>query len=163
MAAMGIIIFFVVLGLGTVFVAMRGGPKGASDALHSESRAGRRGMNLGIAAMMAVFGAGVPALVLLDARDEQASAGPGGTRLNTDLQNGRDLFATYCATCHSLDDANAVGRVGPDLDVLRPAAALSVNAIQEGRARGMGQMPAQLLDGDDAKDVALYVEKVAGR
>ena len=51
----------------------------------------------------------------------------------------------------------------PDLDVLAPTAGLTVNAIKEGRARGTGQMPAQLLDGEDAKHVAEYLAEVAGR
>src|ERR687893_254274 len=54
----------------------------------------------------------------------------------------------------SSDQAAAVGRVGPDLDVLAPTTGLTINAIEEGRARGQGQMPAQLLDGEEAKHVA---------
>ena len=37
-----------------------------------------------------------------------------------------------------------------------------LNAIQNGRARGNGQMPAQLYTGQDAEDVAEYVARVAG-
>jgi hypothetical protein len=37
------------------------------------------------------------------------------------------------------------------------------NAIQQGRARGQGQMPPRLLVGEDQKDVADYVAAVAGR
>jgi mono/diheme cytochrome c family protein len=53
--------------------------------------------------------------------------------------------------------------VGPNLDVLRPPPALTVNAIQQGRARGQGQMPAGLLAGEDAENVANYIAAVAGR
>jgi mono/diheme cytochrome c family protein len=73
------------------------------------------------------------------------------------------LFNDKCATCHTLDDAGAVGQVGPNLDELAPPAPLTLNAIQQGRARGRGQMPAQLYDGQDAKDVAAYIALVAGR
>ena len=72
------------------------------------------------------------------------------------------LFAERCATCHTLKDAGAVGRVGPNLDVLAPPKALTLNAIKQGRA-GKGQMPAQLLEDQDSKKVAAYIEEVAGR
>ena len=76
--------------------------------------------------------------------------------------NGRTLFAKNCATCHTLRAVNAVGKVGPNLDQLRPPAPLVLNAIQNGRARGNGQMPADLVAGSDAKDVASFVSAVAG-
>jgi mono/diheme cytochrome c family protein len=53
--------------------------------------------------------------------------------------------------------------VGPDLDTLRPPSALILDAIANGRARGMGQMPEQLVTGPDARDVANYIATVAGR
>jgi mono/diheme cytochrome c family protein len=160
MAAIAFVSFFVALGLGVVLVAMRGGPRGVRDTLE-EGR--RRPMHAGefvLAGAIALFGLVVPAIVL---SSDQASAGPGGTKLNADMQAGRVLFNDKCATCHTLEDAGAVGRVGPDLDVLAPTAGLTVNAIKEGRARGQGQMPAQLLDGEDAKHVAEYIAEVAGR
>jgi len=72
-------------------------------------------------------------------------------------------FTATCGGCHTLKDAGTYGRVGPNLDNLRPKAGLTIDAIKNGRARGQGQMPAQLLEGDDARDVARYIEKVAGR
>jgi len=36
------------------------------------------------------------------------------------------------------------------------------NAIEEGRARGLGQMPALLYQGKEARDVANFVAAVAG-
>ena len=53
--------------------------------------------------------------------------------------------------------------MGPNLDQLRPPKALILDAIQKGRARGQGQMPAGLVDGQDAQDVAAFVAAVAGR
>ncbi len=163
MAALGIIALFVVLGLGVVFVAMQGGPRGARQRLQSQSRTGKRGTTVAVALVIVLFGAAIPTLVLLYNSNEQASAGPAGSNLSAALQEGRESFAEYCATCHSLNDSNSVGKVGPDLDVLRPTAELTINAIDEGRARGMGQMPASLLDGEEAEQVARYVEAVAGR
>ena len=160
MAAIAFVSFFVALGLGVVLVAMRGGPRGVRDTLERGRRRPLHAGEFALAGAIALFGLIVPAIVL---SSDQASAGPGGTKLSAGMQNGRELFNDKCATCHTLSDAGAVGRVGPDLDVLAPTAGLTVNAIKEGRARGQGQMPAQLLEGEDAKHVAEYIEEVAGR
>ncbi|MEY2442060.1 MAG: cytochrome, partial [bacterium] len=94
---------------------------------------------------------------------DQAAAGPGGSKLTAEQKEGRQLFAEKCATCHTLKDAGAVGKVGPNLDMLAPAPALTTNAIENGRANGKGQMPAQLLEKDEAKKVASYIAAVADR
>ncbi len=160
MAALAFVSFFVALGLGVVLVAMRGGPRGVRDTLERGRRKPLHAAEFAVAAGIALFGLVVPAIVL---SSDQSAAGPGGTKLSADLQDGRQLFTEKCATCHALDDSGAVGRVGPDLDVLAPTVGLTVNAIEEGRARGQGQMPAQLLDGEDAKHVAEYIAEVSGR
>jgi mono/diheme cytochrome c family protein len=160
MAALAFVSFFVALGLGVVLVAMRGGPRGVRDTLERERRRPMRSSEFAVAGAIALFGLIVPAVVLMS---NQASAGPSGSKLTAEQQRGRELFNAKCATCHTLADAAAVGRVGPDLDVLAPTEGLTLNAIKQGRARGQGQMPAQLLDGQDAKDVAEYIAEVAGR
>jgi cytochrome c551 len=103
----------------------------------------------------------VPALVIASARDTKKA--PGGVKLTAADERGREIFAERCATCHTLAAANAVGKVGPNLDQLHPPKALVLNAIQQGRARGQGQMPANLIDGQDAQEVSAFVAKVAGR
>lgn len=160
MAAVLFLSFFVALGLGVVLVAMRGGPRGVRDTLEAGRRKPLRSTEFMVAGAIALFGLAVPAVVLLS---DQASAGPAGSTLSAKLTTGRGLFAKRCSQCHQLDDANAIGRVGPNFDKLRPKPALVLDAIKNGRARGQGQMPAQLLDGQDAKDVANYIDKVAGR
>ena len=160
MAAIIFMSIFVALGLGTVLVAMRGGPRGVRDTFETGRRKPMRAIEWAVAGAVALFGLVVPAIIVLG---DQAAAGPGGTKLSADLQEGRELFNQRCATCHALADANAVGQVGPDLDKLAPTKALTLNAIEEGRARGMGQMPAKLFDGEDAEHVAEYIEKVAGQ
>ncbi|MEA2150185.1 MAG: cytochrome [Solirubrobacteraceae bacterium] len=160
MAALIFLAFFLILGLGVVFVAMRGGPRGVRDTLERGRRRPLHAAEFTVAGVIALFGLAVPAIVLLG---DQAKAGPGGGQLSTAQADGRKLFNAKCATCHTLKDANAVGKVGPDLDVLAPTAGLTLDAIKNGRARGSGQMPAQLLDGNDAKNVAKYIEDVAGR
>jgi mono/diheme cytochrome c family protein len=160
MAAAIFLGFFVILGLGVVLVAMRGGPRGVRDTLERGRRRPLHAAEFAVAGVIALFGLAVPVIVLVG---DQASAGPGGNKLSADLQEGRKLFNAKCATCHTLEDAGAVGRVGPNLDQLAPTAGLTLSAIRQGRARGQGQMPAQLLDGQDARNVARYIEDVAGR
>jgi mono/diheme cytochrome c family protein len=160
---------FVVLGLGTFFVAMRGGPRGARQALHTESKASRRFVTVGVVVLFA-FGLSVPALVLAFNGNDKASVGPGGVHLNAGEQKGRELFEHTCGVCHTLSATKSIGQIGPNLDIRvgtdisTPAGrkALVLNAIEEGRARGLGQMPALLYQGKEAEDVANFVAAVAG-
>lgn len=161
MMAWLVIGFFVVLALAILAVAMRAGGRRAR-----QTRSGRgltAGTSIAIGAVVVLFGVVVPALVLVYNTDTQARAARGGVELTAGQEQGRESFRRNCATCHALADAGAVGRVGPDLDVLRPARGLSINAIAKGRARGMGQMPVGIIDGQEAADVAEYVARIAGR
>ena len=156
--------FWVAAGLGVFLVAIRGGgrrrARGAGGG--GESRASRRGFIAICAVVWLIFGVGIPALVIANNGEDKAKAAPGGVDLGRTETNGRALFAQNCSTCHTLRAANAVGKVGPNLDQLRPPKELVLNAIEQGRARGNGQMPAALLAGQNAKDVAAFVEAVAG-
>lgn len=71
---------------------------------------------------------------------------------------GREQFASTCGGCHTLADAGTGGRVGPDLDQLSPDADTVLSAIQT----GPGGMPANLLEGEEAREVAEYVAANAG-
>jgi mono/diheme cytochrome c family protein len=113
--------------------------------------------------VIVAFGIALPAVVLARGGAHKTKQAPGGVDLTTAEAHGRELFAQNCSTCHTLRAANAVGRVGPNLDQLRPPKALIVDAVQTGRARGQGQMPAQLFEGEEAKHVAEYIAEVAGR
>jgi mono/diheme cytochrome c family protein len=165
-----IVIFWALLGVGVFFVAIRGGPRGAREALHTRSRLGRRAVLLGVLVLFA-FGITVPALVLAFNGEHKAAVAAGGVHLTAAQQRGRELFARACSVCHTLAAARAVGRVGPNLDVRvgedisTPSGrrALVESAISEGRARGLGQMPAQLYQGREAKEVAEFVAAAAGR
>ena len=89
---------------------------------------------------------------------------------NANLVTGKKLFASNCASCHTLAHANSSGTVGPNLD----------DAFRQDRIDGVkstsiaglvsywiqypntqGAMPAMLLKGQDAQDVASYVAAVA--
>ena len=161
----GTIVFvtaFVVLGLATIAVAMSKGP-GGRPRIDGSSRRASRATYAAIAAVAIGGGIAVPAIVLATAGPGSRERAPGGIRLTSAEAEGRQVFAARCATCHALNAANAVGRVGPDLDELRPPRELTLDAIAKGRARGMGQMPAGLADGEEAENVADFIVKTAGR
>jgi mono/diheme cytochrome c family protein len=95
-----------------------------------------------------------------------------GREHNADLVNGKELFVQRCASCHALNRANANGVVGPDLDESFDAAREDgmnektiegVVSRQIANVRRSSQMPANLVVGDDAADVAAYVAAVAGQ
>lgn len=163
------VLFWVVLAAIVFFSAIRGGPRGARASLHTESVASRRFVTLAVVVLFG-FGLSVPALVLAFNKDDKASVGVGGVHLNAQEQKGRELFAHSCAVCHTLSAVRSVARTGPNLDVrvgedIATASgrkALVLSAIAEGRARGLGQMPALLYQGKEAEQVADFVAAVAG-
>jgi mono/diheme cytochrome c family protein len=161
--ALGFVALFLVIGLTVFFVAFRGGPSAPVTSQADRKRRIGRPVLLAIAAVCIGFGLVIPLLALLHNGNTQADAAIGGIKLTAAQEHGRQVFKERCATCHTLDDAGAVGMVGPDLDDLRPAKALTLDAIAKGRARGQGQMPAQLISGPEAQDVANYVATVSGR
>jgi mono/diheme cytochrome c family protein len=135
----------------------------------AESKASQRLITFAVVLAFA-FGLIVPALVLAhNAEDKQAEA-IGGVHLNAEEVKGRELFSHTCTVCHTLAAVKSVGRIGPNLDVRvgdelsTPAARkeLVENAILEGRAEGLGNMPAKLYQGKEAEDVAAFVAAVAG-
>jgi mono/diheme cytochrome c family protein len=164
-----VLAIFILLGLGTFFLAIRGGPRGARQALHTESTIGQRLVTLGVVVVFA-FGLVVPALVLAFNGEHKASVAVGGVVLNKEQQKGRELFAHACTVCHTLAAVKSVGRVGPNLDIrvgddistTAGRRALVLNAVLEGRALGLGNMPAELYLGKEAEDVADFVAAVAG-
>jgi mono/diheme cytochrome c family protein len=162
MAILLLVLFWVIVGLAVFAVAMRSGPRRVRDAA-AAWRGERR--NLFAVSLLAfvVFGIGLPAVVLATHTGNRTEEGPSGVKLTASEAHGRQLFAKNCATCHTLNAVDAVGKVGPNLDVLRPPAALVIDAVEHGRARGQGQMPANLLQGSDLRAVAAFVAKVAGR
>lgn len=89
-----------------------------------------------------------------------------------DLVNGKKLYVQKCGSCHVLARAGTNGVVGPDLDQAFQAALgagmnrSTVRGVVHQQilwpARG-SQMPAKLVTGDDAQDVAAYVALAAAR
>ena len=107
-----------------------------------------------------------------------AATGCGTTGLPEagDTTGGKVLFKEKCGQCHTLADAGTRGVIGPNLD----------DAFRQSRADGLGDgtiqsvvrgqisypvedpttgapgMPADIVTGEDADSVALYVASVAG-
>lgn len=165
--------FWILIALTLFFLALRGGPGGARARLQAQSRGGRKFAWLVFAAIYLGFGVAVP-FAFLSGNKANASSQVGGIRLNASEKRGRELFGENCSVCHTLAAANAVGKVGPNLDTLKPPAALVLSTINNGCLQspgpgssneaclGQGTMPAQLVEGKDAQDVANFVAKVAG-
>ena len=154
---------FVALGLTVLFVAISGGPGGARKRMASQSRGTRRLALVNFLLALLILGLGIPAAVIatVDNRDDIPEANV--KNLTAAEKHGRQLFGERCANCHTLKAANAVAQVGPNLDDLRPPKALVLNAIHNGRAAGNGQMAADLVEGQDAEDVASFVAKAVGQ
>lgn len=113
------------------------------------------------------FGILVPAWAVTREGGEEAS--PADVPEN--LERGKELFVTNCGSCHTLYKAGTDGVVGPDLDeTLAPPSPTApepstieprvMNAIENGVA---GRMPAGILSGAQAEEVARFVSEVAGR
>jgi len=87
-----------------------------------------------------------------------AAAPTSPSALGTD---GKTIFKSECASCHTLKDAGTTGTVGPNLDQLKPAEALVVHQV----TNGGGVMPAfkGKLSPAQIQAVAKYVSSVAGK
>jgi outer membrane protein assembly factor BamB len=74
--------------------------------------------------------------------------------------NGEALFSENCASCHTLAAANATGKVGPNLDQLKPSKDVVVHQV----TNGGGGMPAfgGRLSTAQIEAISAYVARVAG-
>lgn len=152
---------FVLLGVAVVFIAFQGGPGAAREAYLTK---GGSLFKVTIPVLYVVLGLGVPALVL--ASKDETAGGTGALKseeLSESDERGKTLFRQQCASCHSLAAVNARGVTGPNLDRIGAVKADRIlNAIRIG-GTGQDQMPAGLLEGEEADEVAQYVAKVAGK
>jgi mono/diheme cytochrome c family protein len=161
MEIVAFLIPFVLLGVAVVFIAFSGGPSAAREAYLTK---GGRVFRITIPVLYLALGVAVPALVLVN-RGE-AAGGQGALQsqeLSENLEIGKNLFEQQCKSCHSLAAVNARGVTGPDLDNIGEVTRRRVlGAIRNG-GTGQGRMPAGLLEGQEAREVADYVAKVAGK
>jgi mono/diheme cytochrome c family protein len=163
MLALIFVLVWVVLGLGLLLIALSGGPGGAAQRMMSTGRGARRAAVVLFVIALGVLGFGVPAAVIGAVSDNDSIPEANVSDLTAAEQHGRELFGLRCANCHTLKAANAVAEIGPNLDQRRPNKALVLNAIQNGRAQGNGQMAKDLYTGQDAEDVASFVAKAVGQ
>jgi mono/diheme cytochrome c family protein len=166
--------FWVVLGVGVFALAFRRGPGPAGIARpRRRSYRARRAGAWAIALTFVGFAVVLP-IVFLVGNHNRANAQVGGIKLNAAEQHGREVFGEKCGLCHTLSAANAVGKVGPNLDVIQPTEQLVLHTIENGCLQspppgsqeaclGYGTMPADVVQGVDATDVAKFVAKVAGK
>jgi mono/diheme cytochrome c family protein len=171
LAVAAFVALWVVVALCLFVLATRG----TGTAHPSRRDPGRRGSNITITMFVitaVVFGIGLP-LLMLTGNHHNANAQVGGITLTANEKSGRELFGDHCGVCHTLAGANAVGKVGPNLDILKPAKSTVLNTINNGclpnppkgssqGCLGQGVMPAAVVQGQDAENVAAFVAKVAG-
>lgn len=166
--------FWVVVGFLVFFLGIRGGPSAAIETSGGRgSYAYRRTVAWVFVVIYVAFGVVVPALFLIG-NHNSANGQVGGIVLTAAEKHGREIFGERCGLCHTLAAANSVGKVGPNLDQIQPTEQLVLHTIAYGclpnppkgsqeACLGEGVMPADVVQGTDAEDVAKFVSKVAGQ
>ena len=156
-----ILLPFTLLGIGVIFIAFSGGPAAAREAYLTR---GNTLFRVAIPILYVALGVAVPAAIL--ANREEAKGGTGRLEqeeLTKREETGKKLFRETCASCHTLKAVEARGVTGPSLDEIGSVNRERVlQAIVRG-GTGQKRMPAGLLQGEEAEDVALYVSRVAGK
>jgi len=129
--------------------------------------------------LRALSGALLAGLVLV-----VAGCGTGGIAKGGNASSGKNLFTQgppktqgvppppTCGSCHTLADAGTQGQVGPNLDDafrrareegFKESTIRNVVLDQIRYPTSVSGMPANLLKGQNAEDVAAYVASVAGK
>ena len=162
--------FWAVLGLAAFFIAFRPRRK----AGRRQTPGARRASALFFTLFYLAFGAALP-VIFLTGNHRNANAQVGGLTLTAGEKQGRQLFGQNCGVCHTLAAANAIGKVGPNLDQVRPSSTLVLHTIANGCVQsppasdsnqtclGQGTMPANIIQGAAAQNVAAFVARVAGQ
>lgn len=161
MGTLFFVLVFVALGLTTLVIAMSRGRGGLSGLMHSQTRGSRRFMTFLFFLAIVVLGGLIPAWVISSEVNNTDIPSANVSGLTEGEKHGQELFGQRCNMCHTLKAANAVAKVGPNLDTTPVSVESVLDAIENGRS-GNGQMPAQLYTGQDARDVAEFVAKTAG-
>lgn len=92
---------------------------------------------------------------------DEGTATPSSGSGSESASAGKQLFDDNCSSCHTLAAADAKGKVGPDLDQLRPGPDLVTTQV----TNGGGAMPAfgGKLSEEQIKQIADYVSENAGK
>ena len=169
LAVAAFVAFWVIVALSLVLVAGRAG--GARPGRAVTRAASQSSLTLFVVTL-AVFGLALP-IVMLIGNHDNANAQVGGITLTADQKAGRELFGQHCGVYHTLAAANAIGKVGPNLDLIRPSETIVLHTINNGclpnpptgspeACLGYGVMPSDVVQGQQAQQVASFVAKVAG-
>ncbi|HEY5815517.1 MAG TPA: c-type cytochrome [Solirubrobacterales bacterium] len=95
---------------------------------------------------------------------------------SADEERGRVLFVQKCGVCHAMAQAGTTAQIGPDLDHAFAAAraagedgdtiegvvAAQIEFPRPSTTNPAASMPADIVSGQDAQDVAAYVAMYAG-
>lgn len=126
-------------------------------------------MNKGPFLIFAGFAA-VCLLIVVNVISSQGAEGAAPVAVESQDEDGKQLFASNCGPCHTLAAAGTDGVVGPNLDqLLSPGGTAtyegsynrSLAAITCGY--GNGRMPAGILQGENAEEVSAFVGAYAGQ
>ena len=116
-----------------------------------------------------------PAVITLVLTSALFAAGCGAvghlTASSGNAASGKTLFQKNCAACHTLADAGTTGTVGPNLDeafrydklqgfqisTIRDVVYGQINYANSDPGTGYPGMPQNIVRGQQAKDVAVYV------
>lgn len=166
-----IAVVFTAISVAVAYAASRGTFRVVGDALQTTNRSGSRILVSTLVIVYVGCGIAVPLIFIIGNRDS-ARALSGGVKLTAAAQVGHELFSQHCGMCHTLAAARAVGKIGPNLDNLRPTKALVLESIANGclqtssvsgsTCHGFGTMPADLVEGQQAQDIAAFVAQAAG-
>ena len=167
-----IAVLFVGIASAVYVGATRGSFSGLLKAIGTTSRSGSRLLNSTLVCVYIGGAIALPLVFILGNR-AKSDAQVGGIKMNAAEQIGRELFGEHCAVCHTLAADNAVGKIGPNLDKLRPPEALVEKVIANGCLQnppagsssvclGYGNMPADIVQGKQAQDIAAFVAAIAG-
>jgi mono/diheme cytochrome c family protein len=169
-----IVLVVALLVAGAAYMFAVRGKGDPSRYLYSQGRRASAAINVGLAVVYIGFGVVLP-LLILTGDHNNASAHVGNVQLTVAEKIGREQFSAHCGVCHTLASAVTNGKVGPDLDQVKPSEALVLHTIANGCLQdpgpsdsaqaclGYGTMPPQVVTGVDATEVAKYVAAVAGK
>src|SRR3954451_15045163 len=119
MAVLLFALFWILLAVSLVVIGISSGRRGKSGV--QSRRGGRAYWYAAFALVLVVFGAGLPIAASFGNEDNAKTVPKSGIKeLTASQEHGRELFGQTCKLCHTLEAANAMAEVGPDLDKLRP-------------------------------------------
>src|SRR4051795_9914942 len=164
MEIVGFLAPWLLIGLAVIFISFSGGPGRARENYLTR---GSSAFAVIIVLVYIGIGVAIPAVVIASRGTREGNSSQLAQKklrnANADIREGKVLFAESCAACHNLDAVNARGVTGPDLDKIGKVTPGRIRSAIRIGGTGQGRMPAGLLQGQNAQDVAVFVSSVAGK